>query len=723
MLNKADNESNNTPAAELTRMEQNSLKRKFINAVKLRLAPYPRVFAWVLRAYIFVIETSRRFGRNIGYLDLSSAVSGHTRQHLTGNKGLVQVTATEDGNMVMPLPAYEAQYEERQTFGMQTDIKLIAYYLPQFHAIPENDEWWGEGFTEWHNTRKAKPAFAGHYQPREPHDDIGYYDLSDVESIRKQVDLAKSYGIYGFCFYHYWFHGTRLLGKPVDLLLNNPDLDMPFCLCWANETWSRKWDGKDEQILIKQTFSAEDDLEFIEFLAPYFRDHRYIRVNGRAVLLVYRASKLPNPLKTTNRWRKWCWDNGLGKIHLVAVCHGEVFPHIPLEKIGFDAYAAFPPHSFPCQHLSEEHELFDGGYRFDYASGVDYFCPENNGTRIYEGCMLGWDNTARMGTRGVTMFQNFSVKTYYTWLRRIIEYTRNRFPEDERLVFINAWNEWAEGTYLEPDKRYGYVYLNTTAKALYDYPLSDPDESGENHDHDSAEKYTQEYKWLKYMIENTDDHSFSIINRFIDNDADVLEFGSAAGYFTRYLTEERNAAVDIVEIDSDCAAKAAVYARDSYIGDIEQYGWKDAFSEKRYDYILFSDVLEHLRDPWRTLKESVGMLKPGGRIILSVPNIAHTQILSSLYNNDFSYSDVGIMDRTHLRFFTEATLRELIDEAGLNAGEVVPVEAPVLPKNCGTRWNKIYVPARLWEALASKEHANAIQFVACCQKEDHDGDK
>ena len=173
----------------------------------------------------------------------------------------------------------------------------------------------------------------------------------------------------------------------------------------------------------------------------------------------------------------------------------------------------------------------------------------------------------------------------------------------------------------------------------------------------------------------------------------------------------------------DCAAKAAVYARDYYVGDIEQYEWKDAFSAKRYDFILFADVLEHLRDPWKALKESAGMLKPGGRIIVSVPNIAHTQILSSLYNNDFSYSDVGIMDRTHLRFFTEPTLRELIQEAGLQTCELVPVEAPVLPKKYGTRWNKVAIPATLWETLAAKKHADSIQFVACCQKAGHGDDK
>jgi 2-polyprenyl-3-methyl-5-hydroxy-6-metoxy-1,4-benzoquinol methylase len=393
-----------------------------------------------------------------------------------------------------------------------------------------------------------------------------------------------------------------------------------------------------------------------------------------------------------------------------------VYPHIRLEEIGFDAYAAFPPHSFPCQHISEDRGLFDGGYRLDYASGVDVCQPSHQDTRIYEGCTLGWDNTARFGNRNVTMYLNFSLEKYYQWLRRVIDYTRATFPEQERLVFINAWNEWAEGAYLEPDKRYGYVYLNTTARALFGLPVSDSVDAAGSPDHDSAVRYTQNYEWLRHLIESRSENSLAVVNRFIENGREILEFGSAAGYFTRYLREERGATVDIVELDSHCAGQAAAYARRCCVGDIERYAWKDAFSEQMYDYILFADVLEHLKDPWRVLSESAALLKSGGRIIISVPNIAHAQILASLYNNDFSYADVGIMDKTHLRFFTEATLRDMIRESGLETCELVPVETPVLPQGCGTRWNRTKVPARLRKLLAAKEHAHAIQFVACCRK-------
>jgi len=194
-----------------------------------------------------------------------------------------------------PTGSYHAWYEDNIDFSRHTtDIKAVAFHLPQFHQIPENDLWWGEGFTEWTNTKKARPLFNGHYQPREPHDDIGYYDLSDVETLRKQVRLARQHGIYGFCFYHYWFSGKRLLEKPLDILLENPDININFCLCWANENWTRRWDGKDRELLIEQKYEEQDPLKFIKDLETYLKDDRYIRVNGKPMLLIYKIPEIPN---------------------------------------------------------------------------------------------------------------------------------------------------------------------------------------------------------------------------------------------------------------------------------------------------------------------------------------------------------------------------------------------------------------------------------------------
>lgn len=633
--------------------------------------------------------------------------------HVSKDMGLVEVENWGRRRVINSSRSYCSRYEDKQDFrGHSTDVMAIAYHLPQFHAIPENDEWWGKGFTEWTNVKKAEPLFPGHYQPRRPHDDIGYYDLTSIDALRRQISMAKAHGIYGFCFYHYWFHGKRLLGKPVDILLENKGLEMPFCLCWANETWSKKWDGKDHHILIQQIHSPEDDIAFIQFLAPYFTDKRYIRINNKPLLLVYRVNKLPDPLATVKRWRLWCKNNGIGDLHIVSVCHGEVYPDTKLDEIGFDAFAAFPPHSFHCQRFGVDPEVVESGYCFDYESGATGWTPSEQ-VRVYEGCMLGWDNTARLSRRA-NVYVNYSLSTYQNWLSRVVQHTRERFPEGERLVFINAWNEWSEGTYLEPDEKYGYASLNATARALFGLPTNYDQGVTLNNEAESAYKYTQDYESLCHVIEREQNNSWAVVNKFIDDQSEVLEFGPASGYFTRYLKEKRGATVDIVEIDAECARIASVYARDCCVGDVEALGWKEKFAGRTYDRVLFADVLEHLRDPWRVLAESVSMLKPGGRLVISVPNIAHAQILASLYNNDFSYSKVGIMDRTHLRFFTETTLRHMAESAGLDIGEMIPIISKVLPPGCGTYNNTIKVPYLLKRLLSKKRHASAIQFVAFC---------
>jgi 2-polyprenyl-3-methyl-5-hydroxy-6-metoxy-1,4-benzoquinol methylase len=592
---------------------------------------------------------------------------------------------------------------------------VLAYHLPQFHAIPENDQWWGRGFTEWTNTRKAQPLFPGHYQPREPHDDIGYYDLSNSETLRRQAQMARRHGIQGFAFYHYWFHGKRLLGTPVDLLLHNPDIDIGFCLCWANETWSRRWDGRDHEILIQQTFSAQDDVEFIKFLAPYFRDPRYVRVEGKPLLQVYRVSKLPSPKKTTERWRKWCRDNGIGEIHLVAVAHSETpISGRALTKLGFDAYAAFVPHRFPCPQIPEEEGVFEGGHRFDYGRGVEDYCANQSAVTMYECCTLGWDNTARFGKRA-NIYINFSLKKYYDWLVEALSRTRTKFPEGKRILFINAWNEWAEGVYLEPDKLYGYAYLNATSRALLGIPLGSKNDSLAEHEN-SAEKYSKDYEWLRNTIKGGAENSLTKVNAFLQDGGEILEFGPAAGYFTRFLKQERSATVDVVEIDAKCAAQAAVYARQCVTADLERDNWAQELGCKTYDYAIFADVLEHLRDPLKVLRRAAEFVRPGGKIIISVPNLGHWQIVASLINNDFSYNKVGIMDHTHTHFFTEPTLRDLIKEAGLELANVTQVAMPNLPVGCGTKWNRYHVPWSIKRFLKKRPFAGAIQIVAVCRK-------
>jgi lipopolysaccharide biosynthesis protein len=345
-------------------------------------------------------------------------------------------------------------------------VSLICFYLPQFHPIPENDEWWGEGFTEWTNVKPAKPQFVGHYQPHIP-DELGYYNLFDPLVQHRQIDLAKLYGISGFCFYFYWFGGKRLLEMPIVNYLDDSSLDLPFCLCWANENWSRRWDGLDSEILISQQHSPEDDIEFISYVARYMRDPRYIRIEGKPLLLVYRPSLLPSAKETATRWREWCQENKIGEIYLA---YTQSFESVDPLAYGFDAAIEFPPNNSAPPNITDSvsgdedsdflGEVYD--WRVFVERSKNYKNPDYP---LFRSVNPGWDNTARKKNKG-NIFLNNTPQGYQEWLYNAIIDTRRRFiKSDEQLVFINAWNEWAEGAHLEPDQRNGYAYLEATRMA------------------------------------------------------------------------------------------------------------------------------------------------------------------------------------------------------------------------------------------------------------------
>lgn len=346
---------------------------------------------------------------------------------------------------------------------------LVAFYLPQFHTFPENDAWWGKGFTEWRNVTRALPQFEGHIQPRLPAD-LGFYDLRNPQVMRDQARLAAEYGIGAFCFYYYWFSGRTLMEDPLRHWLADDSIELPFCLCWANENWARRWDGRDEDILIGQQHSAEDDLAFIAHVAPYLRDRRALKVEGRPMLLVYRPHLLPDAGATTERWRRWCRDNGVGEIHLAYV---QGFERPDPRDIGFDAAVEFPPNMSNPRSLSAQQWLlnpaFNGDVRDWRELATEIASRPLPDYPLYPGVNPGWDNEARRSGRG-RVYLHASPRGYRDWLRTTIHERLSAAPQAQRMVFINAWNEWAEGAVLEPDARLGHAWLQATRDALAPAP-------------------------------------------------------------------------------------------------------------------------------------------------------------------------------------------------------------------------------------------------------------
>ena len=345
-------------------------------------------------------------------------------------------------------------------------VRLIAFYLPQFHTIPENDEWWGEGFTEWTNVTRAMPRFVGHYQPRLP-GALGFYDATRPEILARQAELAKRYGVAGFCFHYYWFTGRRILEKPLETLLAHSEIDIPFCVNWANENWTRRWDGNETEILLKQHHSPDDDLAFAYSLEPLFRDKRYIRINGRPLLLVYRPGLFSDMRATVRRWREHFKAKGIGDPYIVTVqTHGSADP----SEYGMDAAAGFPPF-WTCLNIPMRNDLdrldprFCGAVRHYALLADSVIASYARDERVFPGITPSWDNEARRQNRP-TCFSGSTPALYGRWLRAACAASMRAFAGDERLVFINAWNEWAEGAYLEPDLHFGFAYLAETRHIL-----------------------------------------------------------------------------------------------------------------------------------------------------------------------------------------------------------------------------------------------------------------
>jgi hypothetical protein len=357
-------------------------------------------------------------------------------------------------------------------------LRFISFYLPQFHPIPENDAWWGAGFTEWTNVVRARPRFTGHHQPHLPAD-LGFYDLRLPETRQAQADLATQHGVQGFCYYHYWFEGRRLLERPFEEVRRLGEPSLPFCLCWANEDWTRRWDGSAGTMLMRQTYSREDDLRHIRSLLPAFSDPRYIRVDGRPLFLVYRASRLPEPQRTTDLWREEARRSG---IHDLFLCRVESFvdERCDPRALGFDAAVEFAPDWSVVRRPAPQRlaglaarrlgirrvrgRIGGGDIRLDYATLVERMLAKPTPEYVRFPCVTpSWDNSARR-SQGAVIVSGSSPAAYEDWLRHASE------RPGSRLVFVNAWNEWAEGCHLEPCQRWGREYLSAHRRVALGAP-------------------------------------------------------------------------------------------------------------------------------------------------------------------------------------------------------------------------------------------------------------
>lgn len=354
-------------------------------------------------------------------------------------------------------------------------VRALAFYLPQYHPIPENDQAWGAGFTEWTNVVRARPLFPGHWQPHLPAD-LGFYDLRVAETREAQASLAREHGVHGFCYYHYWFQGRRLLERPFDEVLASGRPDLPFCLCWANEPWTRAWDGNTGQVIVAQGYSHEDDVAHVRQLLPAFADQRYVRVDGKPLFLVYRASLLPDSRRTTDTWRAEAARAGLPGLFLCRV-ENDVGRADPTAT-GFDAAVDFQPdfsalgralrRDLPNRILRRAH-VTNQAYRhhriYDYDEFVRRMLSRPVPAYRRFACVTpGWDNTPRRSRQGIVLHGS-TPERYEAWLRTAVEQAGATGPGED-VVFLNAWNEWGEGNHLEPDERWGHQYLEATARAL-----------------------------------------------------------------------------------------------------------------------------------------------------------------------------------------------------------------------------------------------------------------
>lgn len=343
------------------------------------------------------------------------------------------------------------------------EVKVICFYLPQFHPFKENDEWWGQGFTEWSNLVTLKKQYPKHAAPWLPAD-FGFYDLRLQQVRARQAELAKLFGVFGFCYYFYWFQGRRLLNEPLDLLLADGEPDLPFCLCWANENWSRRWDGSETELLIAQSHALDEDAQLVDYLEKFFTDRRYIRINNCPLLIVYRPALIPDREALFLSWRRRAKELGFDGLY---ICNMMTFGDNNPFDLNCDAAIEFPPHTAVSRKVPKSEvdapDEFQGTV-YDYKDVVrNAFSRPPHAFPYFPGTMPRWDNTPRKATKS-HIFHGSSPEMFEVWMRRAVSEAAAHAPAP--LVFVNSWNEWAEGAHLEPDTTYGRRYLDSVRRAL-----------------------------------------------------------------------------------------------------------------------------------------------------------------------------------------------------------------------------------------------------------------
>lgn len=550
----------------------------------------------------------------------------------------------------------------------QQTVKPICFYLPQFHQIPENDQWWGEGFTEWSLVRAARPLFDGHAQPEIPDKPLGYYDATEIETRRYQAELAKQYGIYGFCYYHYWFSGKRLLEQPLEKMLEDGEPDLPFCLCWANEPWSRRWSGEEHQVLQAQIYGEQNDWEnHFDELLRFFTHKNYICVEGCPVYLIYRIGHIPEAQNMIAYWRELALEHGFPGLHIVAVEGG--FTDSKVVPNFVDAMAEHQP---SCV-LDQSRPLSINRLNIYSVEEIWQRSLAKNPSHSvhYPGVCHAWDNTPRRGRDGIVVLAS-RPQRFKRHLDRIFESVRK--SEQAPFVFVNAWNEWSEGAHLEPETIYGEQWLACIKEAL---------DGGQDISPESAALADESYNGAcpgRYIDRPQLDPDPDLINAVVLHKVKancVIDFGCAKALSSEFIQHHTGADRYIgLEPDPNWAEQAKQRLIEVIRVDADS---TVLFlpDETKVDFIVCSELLGRVKDPDSILDQFRRRISPDGVICIGFEHDAiNTGIWDRLTQEVASHlPDDGLTLRLDL-----PRARTMLVKAGFKVDKVYRVFRPELPR-------------------------------------------